>query len=94
MKIDKDTIKHIASLAMIKIDENEEEKYAKSLEQILTYTEILNNVNLDDVDEDYELSKEYNKFRKDEVKESVDRDLLLQNAKEVENNMFKIPKTY
>lgn len=94
MKIDKDTIKHIANLAMIKMDENEEEKYARSLEQILTYTEILNNVNLDEVDENYELSKEYNKFREDKVKESVNRDLLLQNAKEVENNMFKIPKTY
>ena len=94
MKIDNDTIKHIADLAMIKMDENEEEKYAKSLEQILTYTEILNNVNLDDVDEDYEFSKEYNKFREDKVKESLSRDLLLQNSKDVENNMFKIPKTY
>ena len=44
MKIDKDTIKYIANLAMIEISEEEEEKYSKDLEQILTYAEILDNM--------------------------------------------------
>ena len=35
---------------------------------------------------------EYNIFRKDEIKESFDRDLLLDNAPEQGDGMFKIPK--
>lgn len=92
MKIDKDTIKYIANLAMIKIDEDEEEKYAKSLEQILTYTEILNNIDSNDLPEDDEFKTEFNKFRPDEVKLNNDTEELLSNAPESQNNMFKIPK--
>ena len=46
MKIDKDTIKYIANLAMIEILEDEEEKYSKDLEQILTYAEILDKMDM------------------------------------------------
>lgn len=92
MKIDKDTIKYIANLAMIEISEQEEEKYSKDLEQILTYAEILDNM---DTTQAYEFSNPINntnKFREDEVKESINRELLISNSKETENGMFKVSK--
>ncbi len=93
MKIDRDTIKYIANLAMIQINEDEEEKYSKDLEQILTYTEVLNKIELKDADK-YEMKREFNKFREDEVKQNADKETLLSNAPEIENGMFKIPKTF
>lgn len=92
MKIDKNTIKYIANLAMIELNESEEEKYSKDLEQILTYAEILDNVDLSKADDFKNPINNYNRFRKDEIKEPFDRDLLLSNAKEKENGMFKVPK--
>ncbi|MBR6034068.1 MAG: Asp-tRNA(Asn)/Glu-tRNA(Gln) amidotransferase subunit GatC [Clostridia bacterium] len=93
MKIDNDTIKYIANLAMIQLDKDEEEKYAKALGQILTYTEVLNEINVDNISEDSSLVKEYNKFRKDEIKQPLDRDVILSNAPDSEGGLLKIPKT-
>lgn len=92
MKIDKDTIKYIANLSMIEILEEEEEKYSKDLEQILTYCEIIDNLDTSKVLEFVNPINNSNKFRKDEVKENLDRDLLISNAAETEDGMFKVPK--
>ena len=92
MKIDKDTIKYIANLAMIEILEEEEEKYSKDLEQILTYCEILDNMDTTKALEFKNPINNSNKFRKDEIKETLDRDLLISNAAETEDGMFKVPK--
>lgn len=92
MKIDKDTIKYIANLAMIDISEIEEEKYSKDLEQILTYAEILDNM---DTTNSYRFDNpinNINKFREDEVKKFINRELLISNARDTENGMFKVPK--
>lgn len=91
MKIDKDTIKYIANLAMIEIS-GEEEKYSKDLEQILTYAEILDNMDTTKALEYRDPIDNSNRFRKDEVKESIDRELLISNAAETEDSMFKVPK--
>lgn len=91
MKIDKDTIKYIANLAMVDIS-GEEEKYSKDLEQILTYAEILDNMDTTKALEFRNPISSSNIFRKDEVKESIDRELLISNAAETEDSMFKVPK--
>ena len=92
MKIDRNTIKYIANLAMIELTEPEEEKYSKDLEQILTYAEILDNMDTTKAIDFKNPINNFNRFRKDEVKEPFDRDLLLSNAKDKENGMFKVPK--
>ena len=92
MKIDKDTIKYIANLSMIEILEEEEEKYSKDLEQILTYCEIIDNLDTSKALEFVNPINNSNKFRKDELKENLDRDLLISIAAETEDGMFKVPK--
>ena len=92
MKIDKDTIKYIANLSMIEILEEEEEKYSKDLEQILTYCEIIDNLDTSKALEFVNPINNSNKFRKDEVKENLDRDLLIRNGAEREDGMFKVPE--
>ena len=92
MAVSKDEILHIAKLANLNIKENEIDEYAKNLEDILNFVKVLNDVNTDGVEESIGSANNVNVFRKDEIKEFGDREILLQNAPEQEDNMFRIPK--
>lgn len=92
MVVSKEEILHIAKLADLKIKEDEISEYAKNLEDILNFVEVLNKVNTDNVEESIRTVNNSNVFRKDEIKEFGNRESLLQNAPEQEDNMFKIPK--
>ncbi len=92
MAVGKEEILHIAKLANLNIKENEIDEYAKNLEDILNFVKVLNDVNTDDVEESIGSANNVNVFRKDEIKEFGDRDILLQNAPEQEDGMFRIPK--
>lgn len=92
MQVSKQEILHIAKLADLNIQENEIDEYAKNLQDILNFVEILNNVNTEKIEESIRTTNNVNAFRKDEIKEFGDREILLQNAPEQEYNMFKIPK--
>ena len=92
MAVSKEEILHIAKLADLTINENEIDEYAKNLEDILDFMKILDSVNTDNVEESIGTLNNVNVFRKDEIKEFEDKEALLQNAPEKENNMFKIPK--
>lgn len=92
MVVSKEEILHIAKLADLNIEENEIDEYAKNLQDILNFVDVLNNVNTDNVEETMGVINNYNVFRKDEIKEFGDREILLQNAPEQEDGMFKIPK--
>lgn len=66
--------------------------YRGHLEEILNFANIVNQAPIDGLEEMIRVNEAYNVFRKDEVVESLNRDELLQNAKEVQEGMFKIPK--
>ena len=52
----------------------------------------MNNAKLEGLGETIGANETYNVFRKDELKQGINREELLQNAKEVQEGMFKIPK--
>lgn len=92
MAISKEEIVHIAKLASLNLTEAEIEKYANDMTDILEYANMINSVNTDAVNETIGANENYNVFRKDEIKESVNRDVLLQNAPSKDEGMFRIPK--
>lgn len=92
MDISREEIIHIAKLANLKLTEQEIEKTVYNMKDILNFANTVNNVNTDNVDESIGATENYNVFRKDEIKEFGDRDILLSNAPEQEEYMFKIPK--
>lgn len=92
MKVSKEEILHIAKLANLNIEENEIEHYILNLQDILNFANIVNNAPLDGVEETIGALELSNVFRKDEVVEYKDKEGLLQNAPDKEDNMFKIPK--
>ena len=92
MDISREEIIHIAKLANLKLTEAEIEKTLLNMKDILNFANTVNKVNTDNVYESIGATQNYNVFRKDEIKEFGDRDILLSNAPEQEDGMFKIPK--
>lgn len=92
MTVSKEELLHIANLAQLTIKEEEQEEYLKNLEEILNFANIVNNAPVDDLDITIGANEAKNRFRKDEIKIFEDNEALLQNASEVEQNMFKLPK--
>lgn len=86
MQID---ILHIAKLARLSIQEDRMEKFQKEMEDIVTMCE-----KLPPMDGDYSAVDPSNpmQLRKDEVKDSLKRDLLLQNAPQVQAGCVVVPK--
>lgn len=92
MTVSKEELLHIANLADIKIKDEEIEKYLNNLQDILNYTELLNSINLDELDETIGANDSSNVFRKDEIAQFDNKEGIMENAPEKERNMFKIPK--
>ena len=83
---------HIAKLADLNIKEDEVDNYLSNLQDILNFAEVVNNADTKGLEETIGENDKVNVFRKDEIKVFEDNKALLQNAKEQERNMFKIPK--
>ena len=92
MEISKEEILHIAKLSSLKIKEEEIEEYRKNLQDILNFANTINSLDTSKIEATNGTSSNVNVFREDEVVEFKDTELLMQNAPEKENNMFKIPK--
>lgn len=92
MEIKKEEILHIAKLASLKIKDEEIEEYRKNLQDILNFANTINSVDTDKLEETNGTSTNVNFLREDEIVEFKDKESLMKNAPEEENNMFKIPK--
>lgn len=92
MAVSKEEIIHIANLACLNLSNEEIEKYANDISDILEFAEIVNNVNTENIKETIGTNGEYNVFRKDEVKTSLSREDILKNAPSYDEGMFRIPK--
>lgn len=92
MAISKEEIIHIAKLASLNLSEAEIEEYSNNLTEILDFANMINSVNTEEVNETIAANEKYNAFRKDEIKQEVDKEALLQNAPSKDEGMFRIPK--
>ncbi|MEK7452626.1 MAG: Asp-tRNA(Asn)/Glu-tRNA(Gln) amidotransferase subunit GatC [Patescibacteria group bacterium] len=90
--IDKEKIKHIASLARLKVDDSEVEKFSKDLSAILDYVAELNEVDISDISPTLSATSSQNVFRDDNVDEE-NKDVakrLVQSAPDSENGYIKV----
>ena len=92
MQVSKEEIMHIAKLANLNLEPEEIDTYILHLQDILNFANIVNNAKVDDLDISIGVQDKSNVFRKDEIINFGDREILLQNAPEQENGMFRIPK--
>lgn len=92
MTVSKEELLHIANLAQLTLKEEEIDKYLLNLQEILNFANIVNNAPVEGLDITIGANEAKNRFRKDEIKIFEDNEALLSNAKEIEQNMFKLPK--
>ena len=92
MSVDKETIGKIAHLARLEFDESKTEVMAKSINNILDWMKVLNEVDTENVKPLTHMSAEVNIFREDEIKEGLTHAEALLNAPKKDSDYFRVPK--
>ena len=92
MSIDKDTVKHIAKLARISLDEKKVNSLSKDLSSIMKFIEKLNELNTDKTNPLTSIINASLRTREDEVKDGKIRDQILKNSPEKNEEFFVVPK--
>jgi aspartyl-tRNA(Asn)/glutamyl-tRNA(Gln) amidotransferase subunit C len=92
LKITKEQVEHVAHLARLNLTDEEKEQMTKDLEAIIDFADQLNALDIENVEPTAHVIPIQNVFRKDEVRESLDRDELLKNAPSQKDGCFSVPK--
>ena len=93
MQITHDLIKYLEKLARITLTEDEEKKVGNELQDILTYIDMLNELDTDGVEAMSHCFPVTNVMREDEVQPSMSADEIVANAPESQDGCFVVPKT-
>lgn len=93
MTITKEIVEYAAALSRLKMDESETEEMQKQMGAIVDYMDILNQLDTDGVEPLSHVFNISNVMREDVVLPSHDREELLSNAPERNEECFVVPKT-
>lgn len=93
MQITPDLIKYLESLARIDLDEQQEQKVGNELQDILTYIDMLNELDTEGVEAMSHCFPVTNVMREDVVQPSKTPDEIVANAPESQDGYFVVPKT-
>lgn len=85
-------VEYIAKLARLDLSEQEKEKFAKQMGDILDYFNQLKEVNTEDVEPMTQPVPSVNVFREDKVDLAVNNAEILENSPEEEDGYFKVPQ--
>ena len=92
MSVDKDTVKRIARLARLAIDDAQLAPMADELNAILAWVEQLGEVNVEGVPPLTSVVEQKLKMREDAVTDGGYPQDLMKNAPQSEDNFFVVPK--
>ncbi|HAI96264.1 MAG: Asp-tRNA(Asn)/Glu-tRNA(Gln) amidotransferase GatCAB subunit C [Cycloclasticus sp.] len=87
----KDVLK-IAHLARLGIRQEQVESYASDLSNIVTLVEQMNQVDTSDIEPMAHPLDQFQRLRADVVSETNQREILQQNAPDVEDGLFLVPR--
>jgi aspartyl-tRNA(Asn)/glutamyl-tRNA(Gln) amidotransferase subunit C len=90
--ITREDVEHVAELARLELTSTEKERFIAQLNDILTYFEKLDELDTSYVEPTSHVIPMSNVFRDDEVRPSLDRAMVLQNAPEESHFFFKVPR--
>ena len=92
MSVDADTVRRIAHLARIRVEDGEIEKLRGELNTILAWVEQLGEVDVEGVQPMTSVTPMKMKMRRDEVTEGGNAERIVANASMSEDNFFLVPK--
>lgn len=92
MKIDNETVDHIAKLAMLDFDETSKAQMMNDLGRIITFVEKLSELDTNHVEPLVFMGNEVNVLRADTVKHEITHKDALKNAPQHDSDYFKAPR--
>ena len=92
MSLSLDEVRKVAHLARIQLTPDEETKFASQLNNILTYVEQLNELDVTDVEPTTRAIDVPNVMRADRLAPYDNREGLLASAPDRDDDFFKVPK--
>ncbi|MFO7906285.1 MAG: Asp-tRNA(Asn)/Glu-tRNA(Gln) amidotransferase subunit GatC [Planctomycetota bacterium] len=90
--IDRRQVRAVAKLARLELDESEVTEFTGQLQTIIEYVEKMQRVNTEGVEPLAHCLPITNRFRHDEVKDSLAPDEALENAPARDGDYFKVPR--
>ena len=92
MKIQKETVQHIAHLARLKFEGEEVKSIQEDLNNMIAFMDKLSELNTDNVEPLVFMSEEVNVLREDVSEDTLTVHDALKNAPKKDSDYFRIPK--
>lgn len=92
MRVTPEEVDRIASLSMLKLDDEKRAMLQRNLDEILEHAERLNELDTEGVEPTTYILKQQNILRADEQGEVWERERLLKNAPEQQDGCFLVPR--
>ena len=89
--ITKKDVEHVATLAKLKFNDEQLEKFTDQIEDIIDLVDTLNEVDTTNVEPTFNVTDQLNRMRDDVAVRSNDKEALLANAPETENGFIRVP---
>jgi len=92
-KIDEKTVRHVARLSRLSLNDNDVTSFSHQLSEIISYIDKLNQIDTNSVEAtSHAVSDVRNVFREDKVRPSLSREEALGNAPRRIRDFFGVPK--
>lgn len=92
MRITRKEVEHVATLARLKLDQDEISLFTGQMDAILSYVDKLSELNTDNIIPTSHAVPMENSFRPDEIRPSIGTENALANAPDRVEGFFKVPK--
>ena len=92
MKVDNKLIEHVSSVARLKLDKKEIDKFKADFKEILDNFSKLDEVDVSNVEESFQPVELKNAMREDKVEECLKQEEALKNTKLKKDGYFKGPR--
>ena len=93
IQIDDELISYLEDLSCLTLTDDEKERLTGDLRDILSGMARLGELDTENISERSHPFDNVNAFREDEPQDSFDRELILKNAPDRDDEMFIVPKT-
>ncbi len=92
MKIDHKTVDELAQLARLEFDDQSKQEIIADLNKILDFVDKLNELDTENVAPLIYMSEETNRWREDNMEETITQNQALHNSPKHDSDYFKSPK--
>jgi len=92
MAVDENTVRRVAFLARLKVNDDNLENTKNEFNKILDWVDELNEVNTDEVEPLVSVNEQTLRLREDNVSDGNQREAVLKNAPSAEFDYFCVPK--